>query len=100
MSERYPCYCLPGAARCDDPYNWCDRAEREAPNRKTPEEWAAVKRLYVLDPDGWRGEGSPSWDEPIDEAEFDDRAAMSTVGPLDRMTAARGRDGTDEGGRE
>jgi hypothetical protein len=22
---RYPCYCWPATARCDDPYNWCDR---------------------------------------------------------------------------
>ena len=33
MTNRYPCHCLPGAARCDDPYNWCDRAERETPVR-------------------------------------------------------------------
>lgn len=25
VRQCYPCYCLPGPARCDDPYNWCDR---------------------------------------------------------------------------
>lgn len=28
QQERYPCYCLPGEARCDDPFAWCDRLQQ------------------------------------------------------------------------
>lgn len=29
--DRYPCYCLPGSARCDEPYAHCDRDARRDP---------------------------------------------------------------------
>lgn len=49
---------------------------------RTPSEWAALLDLYIMDPDGWRMDGAPAWDEPISRAEFDMRAGMSTTGPL------------------
>lgn len=39
----YPCYCLPGPARCDDPYNWCDRPQRWHLGRR----WNGPDRLSV-----------------------------------------------------
>lgn len=55
---------------------------RPKPELHTPEEWSVRKIVRVLDPDGWRHDGK-SWDEPITEAEFDERAGMSTTGPAD-----------------
>jgi hypothetical protein len=52
---------------------------------RTSAEWQDLKPIKVLDPDGWR-EGSSlgpaDWDKLISEAEFDNRAAESTVAPL------------------
>lgn len=50
---------------------------------KTPAEWAEIKGLYIMDPDGWRSDDAPDCDQPICESEFDTRASMSTVGPWD-----------------
>jgi hypothetical protein len=50
---------------------------------KTPDEWCAIKGVRILDPDGWRIEGAPAWDEPISEVEFDERLMFSTQGPWD-----------------
>lgn len=44
----------------------------------TPTQWQRRKRVFVIDPDGWRKDDK-SWDDPITEAEFDRRAAASTV---------------------
>lgn len=52
--------------------------------RRTADEWCALKGVYVHDPDGWRRDGCP-WDRPLTEAEFDERAAMSTCGPTTRL---------------
>lgn len=50
---------------------------------KTPDEWCRAKGLRILDPDGWRTDDAPPWDKPIREADFDNRAGMSTTGPWD-----------------
>lgn len=59
--------------------------------KKTPEEWCQIKGVIIVDPDGWRDmplaqknetgnlDGLQNWDTPIDEAEFDRRAALSTA---------------------
>lgn len=48
------------------------------PELRTPDEWCVHYGLQVLDPDGWRGPGEPSWEEPITADEFIDRAGVST----------------------
>jgi len=45
----------------------------------TPVEWEHQLSIKVLDPDGWREDGK-SYDDPVDEAEFRRRAALSTSG--------------------
>lgn len=52
------------------------------PTRKTPTEWATEAGYLILDPDGWRGEGDPDFDEPLTLAEFLPRFFVSTVGRL------------------
>lgn len=48
--ERYPCYCLPGSARCDDPYAWCDRSEQldgvRERVRALAEKWESQAQRY------------------------------------------------------
>lgn len=46
---------------------------------RTPEEWQEITGIRVMDPDGWRGEFDPSWNQPISKAEFIQRASRSTV---------------------
>lgn len=45
-----------------------------------PVEWCRLKKIMILDTDGWRGKDAPSFllDE-ITEAEFDRRAWVSTI---------------------
>ena len=45
----------------------------------TPDEWQEILDYVILDPDGWRVEGAPSWDTPITREEFIDRASRSTI---------------------
>lgn len=48
--------------------------------KKTPEDWARLKGIVIVDPDGWRDdENYRRWDEPITEEEFRRRAAVSTI---------------------
>lgn len=54
---------------------------REYDRRMTPQGWCEFRGIRILDPDGWRSANAPDWDEPITEAEFDERAAVSTSGP-------------------
>ncbi len=59
----------------------CDRLIRlslETCGKKTPAEWEAIYNLRVLDADGWRQDGK-DYDEPIDEAEWNERMSISTV---------------------
>lgn len=53
---------------------------------RRPDEWCRLKGVYVLDPDGWRDDGAPSWIEPITEAEFDRRLSICTQAPWDWAT--------------
>jgi hypothetical protein len=46
---------------------------------RTPTEWESVTGIRVIDPDGWRGVGGRSWEEPITEAEWDKRVSVSTI---------------------
>lgn len=46
---------------------------------RTPEEWGKVKGIRVIDPDGWRGEHGLSWETPITEEDYDNRAAVSSI---------------------
>jgi len=52
------------------------------PVLKTPEQWSEKYKVLILDPDGWRGVDSPSWDEPITEEDFVERMSVSTIGPI------------------
>lgn len=54
----------------------------ENETRKTPAEWAAERGSRILDPDGWRMDGAPPFDEPTTYADFSWRFAISTIGPL------------------
>lgn len=45
----------------------------------TPEEWEVRTGISIMDPDGWRRSGDPTWTEPIDRDDFLKRAAMSTT---------------------
>lgn len=47
--------------------------------KRRPEDWCRIYKVLILDPDGWRKVGSPSWDTPIDEEEFIDRMSVSTI---------------------
>lgn len=49
---------------------------------RTPDEWAALDDVTVMDPDGWRGCRSlpaKSWGEPIDRDEWEERLNVSSV---------------------
>lgn len=54
-------------------------AEAEEEVCKPPIEWCIEMGVQVMDPDGWRGPGAPSWDEPITREEFVQRVSVSTV---------------------
>ena len=49
------------------------------PAKFTPACWAEAKGIVILDPDGWRLDDAPDWDEPISEYEFDWRAVFCTI---------------------
>lgn len=49
--------------------------------KKTPEQWLEDEDFMIIDPDGWRHEDAPAWDEPITKAEFDSRLLECTVAP-------------------
>lgn len=44
-------------------------------------EWAAARGITIVDPDGWRHDGTPL-DKPITEDEFEQRLVNCTVSPL------------------
>jgi hypothetical protein len=65
-----------------------DEALREAaeakPDLKTPQEWAATRGVRILDPDGWREEGSPPFDQPCEWSDdVGRRLWLCTVMPLE-----------------
>jgi hypothetical protein len=47
--------------------------------KKTPEQWCEELGYKILDPDGWRSEGDPPFDEPLTYEEFWPRLAVSTI---------------------
>ena len=56
--------------------------------KRTPKDWCAIKGVRIADIDGWRralrlpngrSYDAKSWDEPIREQEFNDRASASTL---------------------
>lgn len=46
---------------------------------KTPDEWRELYDLDIRDPDGWRTNDAPPWDQPIGLPEFWERFNQSTV---------------------
>lgn len=52
--------------------------------RHTPEQWCEQTGVYVLDPDGWRGENSIGWNVPIPWDMFLSRFNASTVRIVDK----------------
>lgn len=58
----------------------CDNCGFTHPIRMlSPAEWMDVTGIRVVDPDGWRTLDAPTWETPISEAEFRDRASRSTT---------------------
>lgn len=55
-------------------------AERELVGKvlRTPDDWAAIEDMHVLDPDGWRRDGK-DWFEPITHEDFLARVMQSTI---------------------
>lgn len=49
--------------------------------RHTPRVWCRIKRIKILDPDGWRND-KKSFNAPLTEDEFDRRMMLSTIEPL------------------
>ena len=49
---------------------------------KTPEEWLEApefKGVVIMDPDGWRMDDAPKWDDPITIEDFRSRLMRCTV---------------------
>lgn len=70
---------------------------------KTPAEWARLDDCLILDADGWNGRDPKPFDEPITQAEYEHRRAISTCrfpasydqADIDRLAAKRAaEDGT------
>src|SRR5690349_9732469 len=66
---------------CPGVMDECPGSRKELTVLKTPEEWATAKGIRIMDPDGWRMDDAPEWNQPINEDEFNWRCGMSTVGP-------------------
>lgn len=69
---------------CDtqDACRSCKEEASRVAELKTPEDWLQTpefKGTIVMDPDGWRKEGSPKWEEPITIEEFRSRLLECTV---------------------
>lgn len=47
---------------------------------RTPEEWGEIFGCLVLDPDGWRTDGTP-WDKPLTREDYQRRMFVSTILP-------------------
>lgn len=45
---------------------------------QTPEQWCKELGIEILDADGWRAPDAKDWTDPINRAEFDERAATCT----------------------
>lgn len=51
------------------------------PELRTPQEWAALDGIRIIDADGWRLPNSPRFDAPIPRAEYVWRVAICTIDP-------------------
>jgi hypothetical protein len=50
------------------------------PVKRLPVEWQEIDGVQIMDPDGWdRRNFEESWNTPITQAEWLDRASQSTV---------------------
>jgi len=49
--------------------------------KHTPRVWCDIKRIRILDPDGWRKDHK-SFNAPLTEEEFDRRMFFSTIEPV------------------
>jgi hypothetical protein len=49
------------------------------PDLRTPDAWCTEYGLEIADPDGWRTEDAPAWDQPITLPEFAARYYLCTV---------------------
>ncbi len=47
--------------------------------KRTPEEWAALIGVKILDPDGWRGSGGADFKAPCTWDQFLPRLNISTI---------------------
>ncbi|HEY3559635.1 MAG TPA: hypothetical protein VGL05_19335 [Kribbella sp.] len=67
------------------------------PDLRTPTEWAKLEDCLILDADGWNGRDAKPFDEPITQAEYERRRAISTCrfpasydqAEIDRLAAKR-----------
>ena len=57
--------------------------------RHTPQEWATLLEIEIIDPDGWRGHRFDDFNQPVDLEEFTERIARCTIAPVN---AARNPD--------
>lgn len=63
-------------------YNQTKTAAIDEPLMRLPQEWASEDGLIILDPDGWRGKGDPSFEEPCTKEEYQKRMPRCTVRSL------------------
>lgn len=57
--------------------------------KRTPDQWCEEYGVDILDPDGWREEDSPAWDEPITLVDFHRRVSISTARVMGRTSLVR-----------
>lgn len=90
--ERYPCYCLPGPARCDEPHAWCDRPAPSA-GQDTGQLRDEIARGIAAEVECLDSPLSDDdWDYYCDEGkqqEYLDQADALLSGPLARLVAER-----------
>ena len=54
--------------------------------RKLPAEWAEEEGMVIIEPNGWRRPGAPSFETPITYAQYHSLALMSVLGPFAGQT--------------
>lgn len=70
------------AWRFDRDFREAVRQAITSEDRKAADEWCQQLAVKVIDPDGWRTSDGTSWDTPITETEFHERAARSTIAAI------------------